>query len=276
MTVEYDNKMRVHLEKHNVSDIDVARAAWVSTFGEDARERDSSRVEGLINFLYREKHMSPFEHGGFTFFVECPIFVAREFMRHRTWSYNEVSGRYTTLRPKFYLPAPERPLVQQGKVGNYFFTPGTDDQYVQMMIKKKQTIEMAWKNYQEQLDLGVAREVARDELPVGIYTQFYATANLRNVMQFLTLRSASNALYEIRDVAEQIEEYFEQVAPLTYKAFAEARAYDWEQTDWRQKYLDSDKQHQRLRKAYLELQGISSVTMTGAELHGFVGDKDTL
>jgi thymidylate synthase (FAD) len=268
--IEYDSRMHVHLEKHNVSDIDVARAAWVSNYGEDAREKESSRVEGLINFLYREKHMSPFEHGGFTFFVDCPIFVAREFMRHRTWSYNEVSGRYTTLKPKFYLPAPERPLVQQGKIGNYYFTPGTDEQYVQMTVRKKQTIELAWKNYQEQLDLGIAREVSRDELPVGIYTQFYATANLRNVMQFLSLRSASNALYEIRDVAEQIEEYFEDSAPLVYKAFAEARAYDWEQADFKAKYFTLLKEHTELLEAVREMKPAVEVI----ELHGHVRKDD--
>lgn len=222
--IEYSSEVDVELIKTNASDDDVALAAWVSNGLDDVeRLADKKKVKGLINFLYRESHLSPFEHGSFTFKVDCPIFVTREFQRHRTWSYNEVSGRYTELKPKFYIPASERPVIQQGKIGNYYFTPGSDEQYVQMVTRKKQTIELAWNNYQEQLDLGIAREVARDELPVGIYTQFYATANPRNVMQFLTLRTAPNALYEIRAVANKIEKHFAEAMPLTYEAFRNSR-----------------------------------------------------
>ena len=101
--MDFRDTVSVTLEKCNASDLDVARAAWVSTFGSDAREKDPERVAGLVKYLYRNKHMSPFEHGSFTFMVECPIFVAREFMRHRTFSYNEVSGRYTDMKPVFYI-----------------------------------------------------------------------------------------------------------------------------------------------------------------------------
>lgn len=249
--VQFDDKMRVELIKCNASDVDVARAAWVSNYGEDAREKDAGRIEGLINFLYREKHMSPFEHGSFTFFVDVPIFVAREFMRHRTFSYNEVSGRYTTLKPKFYLPSIKRPVVQQGKIGNYYFTAGTDEQYAQMVARKKQTIELEWQNYLEQLDLGIAREVARDELGVGIYTQFYATVNPRNLMQFLTLRTASNALYEIRDTAEQMENFLELQMPLTWKVFNNEREDN--SVDYRKAYYDLLKKYSDLRADYDDL-----------------------
>jgi thymidylate synthase (FAD) len=249
--VQFDDKMRVELIKCNASDVDVARAAWVSNYGEDAREKDAGRIEGLINFLYREKHMSPFEHGSFTFFVDVPIFVAREFMRHRTFSYNEVSGRYTTLKPKFYLPSIERPVVQQGKIGNYYFTAGTDEQYAQMVARKKQTIELEWQNYLEQLDLGIAREVARDELGVGIYTQFYATVNPRNLMQFLTLRTASNALYEIRDTAEQMENFLELQMPLTWAVFNKEREDN--SVDYRKAYYDLLKRYSDLRADYDDL-----------------------
>jgi thymidylate synthase (FAD) len=249
--ITYDNKMRVELIKCNATDVDVARAAWVSNYGEDAREKDAGRIEGLINFLYREKHLSPFEHGSFTFFVDVPIFVAREFMRHRTFSYNEISGRYTTLKPKFYLPSTERPFIQQGKIGSYYFTAGTDEQYVQMVARKKQTIELEWQNYQEQLDLGIAREVARDELGVGIYTQFYATCNPRNLMQFLTLRNASNALYEIRDTAEQMENFLELQMPLTWKAFNKER--EDAKTDWKAKYEELRNTYDLLLGDYYDL-----------------------
>lgn len=214
----------VELIKHNASDEDVAYAAWVSNFGDEARERDTDRIEGLINFLYREKHMSPFEHGSFTFFVDTPIFVAREFMRHRTWSYNETSGRYKEMSPRFYLAPSNRPLVQKGKVGAYTFEAGTDEQYAAMVDAQAYSYGVAWHNYQSQLEAGIAKEVARNVLPVATMTQFYATANPRNVMQFLTLRNDKHALKEIRDVAVKIEVAFGKAMPLTYAAFAAERA----------------------------------------------------
>lgn len=218
--IELVNESRVELIKHNASDLDVARAAWVSNYGEDAREKDGARVKGLINFLYREKHMSPFEHGSFTFFVDTTIFVAREFMRHRTASYNEVSGRYMELAPRFYMPPPERPLIQKGKVGEYYFVPGTEEQYMMLVNELSEAYEEDWNRYQRLLSAGIAKEMARISLPVGIQTQFYVTMNPRNVMQFLTLRTAPNALQEIRDVAGKIEAEFAKAMPYTYEAYA--------------------------------------------------------
>ena len=217
--MELVNESSVELIKHNASDLDVARAAWVSNYGEDAREKDGARVKGLINFLYRERHMSPFEHGSFTFFVDTTIFVAREFMRHRTGSYNETSGRYKELAPRFYIPGPERPLIQQGKVGNYYFVPGSEEQYDMLVEEFCAAYEEDWARYQRLLDAGIAKEVARIPLPVGIFTQFYVTMNPRNVMQFLNLRTAPNALYEIRDVANQMEAIFAEAMPYTYEAY---------------------------------------------------------
>lgn len=219
--MEFKSESEVTLIKHNASDEDVAYAAWVSNFGDEARGRDTSRIEGLINFLYREKHMSPFEHGSFTFYVDTPIFVAREFMRHRTFSYNEVSGRYAELKPKFYVASDSRPKVQEGKVGAYTFTAGSEKQNFIAQWATKRAYGLAWRMYKVMLRFGIAREVARNVLPVGIYTQFYATANPRNVMQFLTLRNDKHALAEIREVAEKIEEAFAQAMPLTYNAYKE-------------------------------------------------------
>lgn len=221
----FDNKMRVELIKTNASDEDVARAAWVSNIGEDARTKDATRIKGLINFLYRNKHLSPFEHGSFTFFIDCPIFVAREFMRHRTFSYNEVSGRYTEMKPKFYLPPSIRPTIQSGKIGQYHFE--RDDALIPVIDNsQKAAYTVAWNEYEEQLSHGVAREVARNPLPLGLYTQFYATCNPRNLMQFIALRAESDALFEIRDVADQMAEYLEDTMPLTYGAFTQERDYD--------------------------------------------------
>lgn len=217
------NEVKAELVQCNASDLLVARAAWVSNFGEDAREKDGERVAGLIKYLYRNKHMSPFEHGDFTFFIDCPIFVAREFMRHRTFRFNEVSGRYSELKPKFYLPDEKRNLVQTGKVGAYTFTPGSENQVQIVRNLLKKSYEDAWHTYTTMKATGVANEVARDCLPVGIYTQFYASVNPRNLMHFLSLRNDSQALYEIRMVAEAMEIVLSERMPLTYAAYLDGK-----------------------------------------------------
>lgn len=221
--MDFIDHSTVELVKHNAADEDVAYAAWVSNFAADARKRDTSRIAGLINFLYREKHMSPFEHGSFTFFVDTPLFVAREFMRHRTFSYNETSGRYKEMEGRFYLPPFDRPLIQKGKVGAYTFEPGTKDMYAKLIRRQQRVFNVAWEEYQGALEDGVAKEVARNVLPLGLYTQFYATANPRNIMQFLILRNDKHALQEIRDVAKHIETEFANAMPLTYAAFHRER-----------------------------------------------------
>jgi len=221
--MEFVNKSTVKLIKHNASDEDVAHAAWVSNFGTGAVERDTSNISKLINFLYNNKHMSPFEHGSFTFFVDTPIFVAREFMRHRTFSYNETSGRYKSLEPRFYVAPKERPLIQEGRVGNYTFTTGTDKQYNALQEYTMSAYAAAWKSYEDMGKAGIANEVRRDVLPVGIMTQFYATCNPRNLMQFLTLRNDAPALYEIRQVSEAMEAIFAEAMPLTYDAYRAGR-----------------------------------------------------
>jgi thymidylate synthase (FAD) len=213
----------VELIKTNAQDVDVAYAAWVSNFGSKSRYRDTSNIEKLINFLYSNQHMSPFEHGSFTFYVNTTLFVAREFMRHRTFSYNETSGRYKEMEGRFYVPPFGRPLIQVGKPGAYTFIDGTREQYDSMVDIQISAFEHCWEAYQEQLKLGVAKEVARNVLPLSLYTEFYATANPRNVMQFLALRNEDQALYEIRGIAVDIEKHFADTMPLTWKAFDSQR-----------------------------------------------------
>ncbi len=164
--ITYRSDIKVELIQTNATDETVARAAWVSNYGGDAREKEAGRIEGLINYLYRNKHMSPFEHGSFTFYIEAPIFVALEHMRHRTQSYNEWSGRYAELRPHFYIPDLERPLLQEGKVGNYTFTPGTENQYAYLIDSQITAYQAAWQSYLGVMHAGVAKEVARNVLPV--------------------------------------------------------------------------------------------------------------
>lgn len=228
--MRFRSDMTVELIKSVASDADVIWAARVSTSGEQSLsslDEEAERSEGLIRYLVREKHGSPFEHNSFTFFVQAPIFVFREFMRHRAgWSFNEESGRYRQLAPTFYVPAPERPLVQIGKTGHYQFVPGSPEQYDTVVEQTKAADIAAYKAYQQMLDAGIAKEVARTVLPVGTYSSVYTTCNARSLMNFLALRvHDENATFpsypqrEIQMVAEQMEVLFADKMPLTYKAY---------------------------------------------------------
>ncbi|MGW0626195.1 FAD-dependent thymidylate synthase [Streptomyces sp. NPDC002758] len=207
------------------TDETICKRARVSTLG--AAAAASGEAAGLINYLMKNRHGSPFEHTSLSFLIEAPIFVAREHMRHRAgWSYNETSGRYRELEPVFYVPERDRPLVQQGKPGEYTFVQGTDEQFGIMRWEHEQVYRVAWSGYQRMLKAGIAKEVARDVLPVGLYTAWYATCNTRSLMHFLSLRTKDQAAYfpsfpqiEIESVARQMETQFAEQFPLTYAAF---------------------------------------------------------
>ena len=211
--------MRVQLIDSMASDLNVVRSARVSTMGVDSLQTGES--EGLINYLMRERHASPFEHNTFMFLVEAPIFVAREFMRHRIASYNEESGRYRVLEPMFYIPLDKnRPLVQIGKTGNYEFEEANNQELRDYACDALfESYRVAWTTYQDLLDRGVAKEVARMCLPVGIYSAWYVTINARSLMNFLSLRTAPNAQWEIRKIAEMMETHFAEAMPITYAAW---------------------------------------------------------
>lgn len=169
---------------------------------------------------------TPFEHNSMTFYVQAPIFVFREFMRHRIASYNEESGRYRELRPVFYVPGPERRLVQQGKPGHYDFVEGTPEQYDVTVEATRRACTTAYEAYQEMLAAGVAREVARGVLPVATYSSMYVTMNARSLMNFLSLRTKrpdsrfpSFPQREIEMVAELMEAEWARLMPLTHAAF---------------------------------------------------------
>jgi thymidylate synthase (FAD) len=225
----FRSDMSVDLVKHSASDADVIWAARVSTAGEqslDEISKDPAKSAGLINYLARERHGSPFEHTSMTFFISAPIFVFREFMRHRIASYNEESGRYRELQPVFYVPSPERKLVQIGKTGAYEFVDGTKEQYDITVRSMKESYVFSYEHYQRMLEAGVAREVARAVLPVGLYSSMYVTMNARALMNFLSLRTSREGSHfpsypqrEIEMVAEKMEEVFARLMPLTHGAF---------------------------------------------------------
>lgn len=220
----FKSEMDVELVDSMGSDLRVCQAARVSTKGADSFETGES--EGLINFLMGNRHGSPFEHVVFTWLIIAPIFVWREFMRHRMASYNEESGRYKQLDGTFYVPGPDRKLVQVGKTGAYQFEDGTDEQYEQVMAVLQDSSRAAYDGYVSLLEAGVAKEVARMALPLNIMSSAYVTMNMRGLMNFLSLRtkeeSAAHTSFpqvEIEMVARKMEQSFEAVAPICYASF---------------------------------------------------------
>ena len=227
--ISFRSDVTVELVRASARDADVLFGARVSTKGEASLEDvegDPEKARGLVNFLMRERHGSPFEHNSMTFYVQAPIFVFREFMRHRIASYNEESGRYRELRPVFYVPGTERNLVQEGRPGRYDFVPGTPEQHNLVVAETEQACRAAYAAYQRMLDAGIAREVARIVLPLTIYSSMYVTMNARALMNFLSLRTKregsrfpSYPQREIEMVAEAMEAEWARLMPITHAAF---------------------------------------------------------
>lgn len=206
----------VRLDSSMADDLSVVRAARVSLANQDA-EPDEERDRGLINFLMANKHGTPFEHNALRFHVKCPIFVMREWIRHRIGSFNEWSGRYSVLEPDFYIPDYVR--TQVGKPGAYSFEQMADDVAQETRDEIEESCKYAYRAYSAMLEWGVAKETARVVLPVNIYTQFYWTINARSLMNFLSLRTSEHAMFEIREYALRIEDLWAGVMPLTHAAF---------------------------------------------------------
>lgn len=228
--IEFRSDVTVELVKAAARDSDVIWAARVSTRGEqslDDIDGDAEAARGLINYLMRDRHGTPFEHTSLTYFVSAPIFVFREFMRHRIASYNEESGRYRELLPVFYVPGPDRRLVQQGKPGAYEFVEGTAEQHGVVVEEAEAAYRAAYAAYRSMLAAGVAREVARIVLPVGTYSSMYVTMNARALMNFLSLRTKHPGSHfpsfpqrEIEMVADLMESQWAELMPITHAAFA--------------------------------------------------------
>jgi thymidylate synthase (FAD) len=218
-----DNTIRVldhgfvRLDDAMADDLSVVNGARVS-FARHTDELDESD-HGLIRFLMRERHGTPFEHNAFRFHVRCPIFVAREWFRHRVGSFNEFSLRYARATDDFYVPEPEDVRSQVGKPGAYSFEPVSDELAETTREELRAVYETAYRTYEQLVEQGVARELARCVLPVGAYTEFYWTLNARSLMNFLSLRNSETAQREIRRYAEACERFLEEQMPVTYAAF---------------------------------------------------------
>jgi thymidylate synthase (FAD) len=204
------------------SDHRIVQAAKVSTLGAESLEAGES--SGLIRYLMRNRHGSPFEHATMQWMISAPIFVWREFHRHRIASYNEESSRYKQLEPIFYAPdIRDRPMQQVGKAGHYTLQhhgdPCVPSDAMDLLTDRQAE---AYEAYESMLASGIAREVARQVLPVSIYSTCYVTMNVRALMNFLSLRNAPTALWEIRQVAARMEDDFAEAFPQTYQAFVDA------------------------------------------------------
>lgn len=210
----------VRLDDAMASDLSVVNAARVSF----ARRKDEMEEadEGLIRFLMRDRHGTPFEHNAFRFHIRAPIFVAREWMRHRVGSFNEFSMRYARATDEFYVPDADDVRSQVGKPGSYSFEPVDPELAEQTREELRAVYEQAYATYERLVEAGVARELARSVMPVGAYTEFFWTINARSLMNFVSLRAAETAQREIRRYAEACETFLAHEMPVTHAAFVAA------------------------------------------------------
>lgn len=221
--VMFSSDVDVQLIRHNASDDGVIQAAQVSVVGEN---NPDTVPERLIKALMKDKHGSPFEHNSVTLFVEAPLFVFREWQRHRIGSFNEMSGRYTEMAPKFYIPSQERSVINSGTSMRPEYSVDNVQATALTRMLLSGNSRRAWDSYQSLLNFGVAKEVARMVLPLNIYSQMYWTVNARALMNFISLRVESDdslvksyPQHEIHLGAVKVEEIFKQLMPITHEAF---------------------------------------------------------
>jgi len=214
--------------------LDKGFVRMVDYMGGDARIVQSARVSygggtktvrqdrGLIHYLMKNWHTSPFEQVQLTFHTKMPVFVARQWVRHRTARLNEISGRYSVMKDEFYVPAPEniRPQSANNKQGRSEerYTAEEEQEIVNLFADEQRSI---YANYERLLGKNVARELARNNLPLSLYTEWYWQIDLHNLFHFLRLRMDDHAQFEIREYAKAMAQCAQAVAPLAYEAFEE-------------------------------------------------------
>lgn len=207
----------VRLVDYMGDDLSIVRSARVS-YDADWREGDEQKDAKLIAYLMKNKHTSPFESVVFTFEVKAPIFVFRQWHRHRTWSYNEISARYTELDEGFYIPELDQITTQH--TSNKQMRTGEQNPFavdIQKWIKIQN--ESAFLMYKDLIVRGCPRELARSVLPVGAYSRMFATVDLHNLFHFLRLRLHEHSQYEIRVYAEAMLQLIEPIVPVAVREF---------------------------------------------------------
>ena len=233
MEIQLKSEIEVKLIQKMGGDSMVCAAAKVSTSGEDALLLvDEEANFGLINYLMKHRHGTPFEHASLTFFVHAPIFVWREWHRHRVgFSYNEESGRYKQLNPVFWIPKRERKLIPEPgyKSARPKFVEAPLEVYENLVFNLEKSYEASYEKYSYLLTQDIAKEVARAVLPVAIFSSCWVTTNPRALMHFLSLRThepegarfISYPQAEIEQAARGCEEILKEGWPLVYKAWVE-------------------------------------------------------
>lgn len=226
----------VRLVDHMGDDLSISRNARVSYNAEWRAGEDSGSDARLINYLYKNGHNTPFESVVFTFDVKAPIFVLRQWHRHRTWSFNELSARYRELPAEYYVPEPfligkqnsdnkqMRDIISEKEFISLPEDARKQNEYISnvMSIHNEKTFQL----YQQMILDGVPRELARTILPVATYSHMFGTVNLHNLFRFLKERLHPHAQYEIRVYAKAMLELIEPIVPVAVKAFKESLSFD--------------------------------------------------
>ncbi len=212
------NHGHVRLVEHMGSDLSVVRNARVSYNAEWRAGEDEGKDAKLIDYLIKNQHTSPFEAVQFTFDVKAPIFVFRQWHRHRTWSYNEISARYAELPEEFYVPAVEK-ITTQSKSNKQMRTDEIHPHAGELLSGIRNQCAAAFRCYKGLIESGCPRELARGVLPVNTYSHMFATVDLLNLMKFLKLRLHEHAQYEIRVYAQAMLTLIEPICPVAVGAF---------------------------------------------------------
>lgn len=229
--------LEINVEEKEIKVLDKGFIRVVDTMGDDSSivqaarvsygkgTKKSSQDRALIRYLMRHRHTSPFEMCEIKLHIKMPIFIARQWVRHRTANINEYSARYSILEPDFYIPNLEDIALQsetnkQGREGASSI-PEENAAKIQNIIKLQ--TEKAYKDYNDMIEMGVAREIARIILPANIYTEWYWKCDLHNFLHFIALRASINAQLEIRKYAQGLLEILQEWLPMTYEAFMDYR-----------------------------------------------------
>lgn len=210
----------VRLVESMGSDLSIVRNARVSYDAEWRSGEDAGKDAKLLNYLLKNKHTSPFESCVFTFDVKAPIFVFRQWHRHRTWSFNEISARYSELPEEFYVPELDQ-ITTQSTSNKQMRTDVQHPAAAEIASAIRAQSVSAFSTYQSLIAEGCPRELARSVLPVGAYSHMFATVDLHNLFHFLKLRLHSHAQYEIRVYADAMLELIEPIVPISTAAFRE-------------------------------------------------------
>jgi thymidylate synthase (FAD) len=233
--VEFRSDVKAVLMDSMGGEGSIVRRARVSTEGQGSTTIPQEVLEGsdlgLLKWLYRNSHGTPFEGPEFEWYFEVPIFISRQIVKHRLSSINEESGRYREMRGVFYVvPEEGRDIVQVGKTGAYTFEPGRPDQLEALRGVQMGMASAAWENYQKLIAYGISKEVARMHLPVSLYSTMYFKCNLRSLLNFVSLRKdwgpdaahASKAQYEIALLTDQIAEVLKEKVPNVWDLFVDS------------------------------------------------------